>query len=509
MSAADQALEALATLLLPVMEQKKGRQYGLNGYMSGLALGEKHDTPGGAGQPSGLIYSHGPNGLLSFPGVDPIMFNAAMGSDSLLSMIPATGSLFTDPTYYTLTGITGDTGSEKTGVCDNAPTAGLMKGCLTTSPFGRYERATPQMEINRMGQRTDRADPMDLRLIGDPVFAGQNSVFASGPGGTMRPADLLTNEVSRKFWELGISFHRLLSRQVWRGTPANNTAGGGYKEFPGLPQLVNTGYVDAETGTTCPAADSYVRNFGFQRVDSATGSANIVATVTDMYYQLKDRARRMGLSPVRWVIAMRPQLFYELTAVWPCSYLAFRCNVATGSTNFIDAQDAIRFRDEMRSGRYLLIDGDRIDVVADDQIPEDSNTTSASVPSGCFGSSIYFLPMSVVGGQSVLYLEYFQYSNPSIEEAMGQMILGRIEGGFITWPKQTNLCVQWQSKIEPRLVLRTPQIAGRIRNVVYCPIQHTRDSFPSDPYFANGGKTSRPSGPSYFSVWRSNPASVT
>ena len=51
--------------------------------------------------------------------------------------------------------------------------------------------------------------------------------------------------------------------------------------------------------------------------------------------------------------------------------------------------------------------------------------------------------------------------------------------------------IWWSGKIENRIILRTPQIAGRITNVCYEPLQHERDPFPSDPYFVNGGNTSR------------------
>lgn len=484
-----QVLEQLAQALGPILESQKGRGYGVT---------FKHNSDG---TPSPYIYSHGPNGQLTWPGVDPAVFNATMGARTLLSQLPATPSLYTNPTYLTITGVQGDTGSEKNGVCDDAPVAGLMKSCLATSVFGRYERATPQLEINRLGQRLDRADPLDLRLVNSPISS--NLPFGNGNTGESAPSDVLTNEIARKFWERNVSFHRLLAKQLWRGNPATgNTAGGGYKELTGLQLLVNTGYVDAETGVACPATDSYIRAFGFGRIDTAAGGANIVASLTDMMYQLESRADRAGVSPVRFAIAMKPQMFYQLTAVWPCQYLTTNCQTTgAGTPLFTNSSDAIRFRDEMRAGEYLLIDGKRYDVILDDGIPEtDGNDGGGNFPRGCFASDIYILPMSMVGGQSTLYLEYFQYSNPSIQDALAGMVLARIEGAFITWPRQTNLCVEWQSKIEPRLVLRTPWLAGRISNVVYCPIQHERDVFPEDPYFADGGRTTR-SGPSYHSLW--------
>lgn len=483
-------LEQLAEALGPIMEQQKGRKMG---------LAFKHDT--GGTNPSGLQYSHGPGGLLTFPGVDPVVFSTIMGADSIIGMIPTMPSLFTNPTFYTITGVRADVGDEKDGVCDNAPTGGLMKACLTTSVFGRYERATPLLEINRLGQRTDRADPIDLRLVNTPLANG--GPFMGAADVSMNPADLLTNEVTRKFWERNVSLHRLLAHQLWTGNPANNSAGGGYKEMTGLQLLVNTGYVDIETGQRCQAVDSLVRSFNHARVDGDV--ANTIRVFANTYRQLKERARRSGVAPVRWVIAMRESLFYELTAIWPCSYLSFRCITGNASAvEQIDAQDAVRFRDEMRAGKYLLIDGERVEVVHDDGIPEAGCDDDGLVPCGCFGSDVYFLPMSIVGGQQVLFMEYFQYQNPSITDAMGQMILGRIEGPWITWPRQTNLCVEWQSKIEPRLILRTPWLAARINDVVWCPdTEGQRDPFPEDPYFVNGGRTSRP-GPSYYQLWNSS-----
>jgi len=482
-------VKELAKALLPELEQQRGRAYGF-----------KHDTP--AGGPITAGYTHGPGGLLSFPGADPDVFNAAVGTHSLLGQLPTKATLYTNPTYWVLTGVQDITGSEKDGVCDDAPVAGLMKACLQTSVFGRYERATAELELNRLGAQTDRADPMDLRLIGTPLGNTAGGVFGAGPGNPETPADLLTNEVARKFWERNVAFHRLLSRQLWIGNPANNAGAGGYKEITGMDRLITTGVVDAETGQACAAADSYISNFSYGRIDQSADA--IVAAVTDVYYQLTDRAIRSGVMPVRWIIAMRPQLFYELTAVWPCSYLTYRCQVSGNEQVNIDARDQVRFRDEMRAGKYLLIDGERVEVIIDEGIAELNGNESGSFPPGCFATDIYFIPMSVVGGRSVTFLEYFQYQNPSIQTALSGMVLGRIEGAFLTWPRQNNQCISWQSKVEPRLVLRTPWLAGRLQNVVYCPTQHNRDSFPDEPYWVNGGRTNRVGqGPSFYASWQS------
>ena len=270
-------------------------------------------------------YSHGPGGQLSWPGVDPVMFNAAMGPETILSQIPTKESVNTDPTYAILTGVQDDIGENKSAPCDDAPVAGLMKSCIQHSVFGRYEIATDQIELNRLGQRVDRADPLDLSLVGSAI--GDAGIF--GNANPASPADLLTSEVARVMWERNVAFFRILARQLIIGSPANNAAAGGYKELTGIQLLVNTGHVDAISGVACPAVDSYVRNFGYARIDADGG--NTVAEVTNIWYQLRFRARRMGLMPVRWIIAMREQLFYAMTEIWPCAYSTYRCTTSAGN----------------------------------------------------------------------------------------------------------------------------------------------------------------------------------
>lgn len=485
-------LENFAAALAPLLERQKARQYG---------IGFKHDSPG---DPRETGYLHGPGGVLSMPGVDPVMFHTIAGNASILGQIPAVASTTMYPTFQTLTGVGDDEGEEKDDVCDDAMVAGLLSGCILTSVFGRYERATPEIELNRLGQRNDRNDPMDLQLIGSPIAS--SGIFNSGTQSAQAPGDVLTNEISALFWERNISLWRQASRQVWVGNPANNSAGGGYKEMTGLSLLVNTGHKDAYTNASCPAMDSLITSFGYQNLAGA--SSNIVDKFVTVYHQLYRKAELTGILPVRWVVAMRSQMFYELTAVWPCSYLSYRCTTSPGvaGSNLnvnVDANEAIRFRDEMRAGRYLMVDGVRLDVVLDDGIPElTGNDSGGHFPNGCYSSDIYFIPMSVVGGRQVTYMEYFDYTNPSLRAALGDgMTIGRVEGAFLTTMRQKNWCVVWQTKFEPRLIMRTPWLAARIQNVVYCAEIHEPTAFPGDPYFTDpGGEDSRP-GPSLYSLW--------
>lgn len=461
-------------------------------------LGVKHNSPG---SPAAAQYSHGPGGLLSFPGTDPRVFHTQVGNRGLISELPAMPSVETDPTFTIITGVQDVTGSVKNGTCDDAPVAGLMKGCRLRSVFGRYEYSTREIDILRIGKVNDRADPMDLRLIGNPMAPG--GMFSQGPADPTIPGDVLQNEVSRKFWELGVAFQRLINLQLIRGNPSNNAAlspGGGYKEMTGLATLVATGHIDIETATPCPSTDSDIKNFGYAVVD--TNGDALVRMLSYVYKTRRDLAERTGLAPVRWALVMRPELFWEITAIYPCAYNTYRCQTSDPNGQLVvQGTEMVRQRDEMRAGNFLLIDGARIDVILDDAIPEtNGNNGPAGFVKGEYASDIYLLPMSVAGGIASIYLEYMDYANPSLRAALaGNMILGEQQGAFMVFPRQKNNCVQWQAAIEPRLILRTPWLAGRIQNVAYKPLQHTRTPFPGDPYNVDGGITTRGgSGPSYY-----------
>lgn len=485
---ADSAVEAAARRVLEALGSAAGQK--------SYAYGYKHDA---SGTPISVGYVHGPGGSLTYPGVDPEVFSTIVGAQGIIGQLPAVASVLMNPTFEVITGVGADSGAEKDGVCDDAVTAGLITGGILTSVFGRYERQTPELEINRLGQRVDRADPIDLRLANSPIATG--GLFGTGPAGNANPAGILANEIQAKFVELAFSLQRMLTRQLWTGSPANNAAGGGYKELTGFDLLINTGHRDAITGMALPAVDSDVKDFHYLNVEDH--GPELVDALMWIYYTRRDLAIRSGMGAVRWVYVMRPELFHVIASIWPCAYYTYQCGLSFNDAARvnIDATAQSRLRDDMMEGRYLIIEGQRIEVVFDDGIPEETQTQNGNVPPAAFSSSIYFIPMSIQGGRAVTYLEYMDYSNPSVAAALNTgLILGRADGPWFTVPKQTNFCFQFQTKIEPRLIMRTPWLAGRLDHVVASPLQRTRSPFPDDPYYVGGGVGTRP-GPSYTHLW--------
>ena len=476
----------------------------------GLNVGFRHDA---TGDPSTTGYVHGPNGLLRYPGVDPAVFHTILGHEGIMSQLQWTGSRFMNPLYEVLTGLTAADDSVRSEVCDPAPQSGMKKGCIQTAVFGWVQRGTREIDATRMGQLTDRAEPLDLFVVGAPIF---DPIMAGQPAPNVADTGSILYELANILADRAVAMNDDLAKMSYRGNPGNNT--NGYAEFPGLQILVDgpvggpgagaAVHIDAITGVACPSIDSNVQDFNYKSISGTNAGTNGAVLVRWLAYMARyavEIARRTKVAPVRWVFSMRPTLFYELTAIWPCSYYLGGCTIVDAAQDqriYLNATDTTDLRDQMRLGRFLLIDGMRWDVLLDDAIPEETNTTNAEVDSGSFASDIYLLPMSVLGGRSVLYGEYFDWTGAGqIEQLFGRQFLGRVDGAFFETPRQTNNCFALDLQVKPRILLRTPWLAAKLLNVQYAPLLHEREPFTDDPYFIDGGVQGARTAPSYYTQW--------
>lgn len=458
-----------------------------------LAKAQKSAT----GTPT-TYYTHGTNGLFSTAGINQDVIATVVRPTGMLEILPAFPTIYTNPLFAYVTGFQATSGDEPSTACADCLSPGLLKGCYQTAQFGRYCRETRELNIERVAELINRGEETGLRLLNPAV--GEANVFTP----SLTRQNLFASEIARAMVEVGVSYERLLAAQLWQGNPANNI-GTGYAEFPGFDILIGTTKVDALTNTACPSLASDVKDYNYQ--DVCSGSPSIVETITYLARYLKKNSSSMGFDPTQWVIAMREELFYELTACWPCSYISFRCNSNPDSNNqmnMVEAAEGIRMRDDMRNGRYLLIDGMRYRVVFDDGINEDTNTTNANLAAGEFASDIYFIPMTVRGSFQATYLEYFDFTKAqdTITFAGLNNVFRVTDAGKFVWNTSwVNNCFLMRGVIRPRLILLTPHLAGRIQNVKYSPLQHTRQPFPSDGYFVDGGNTSRTNPGTLYSEW--------
>ena len=459
--------------------------------LSGLNVATyKHTTPAAA--PTAVM-GHGPGGLFSHHALERPVFSAMqLPIQGLQNLLPVKPTQVTDPLYGIVTGVTADTGSNPDYVCDDCAVAGLTKLCMHTAPLGRYCAMTRNFELDAFGKLADRGDHLDLQLLNNP-FGGQSPSAPTMPG----MGNPLISDVAKGLFEFAVMWSRRFATQIYVGNPTNNSANGGYKEHWGFDALINTGYQDAITAVACPASDSYIKSFGNLNVSSAC--ATIVQDITWIMRELMNRANTTNLNPVKWTLAMRPMLFYLITECWPCSYLTYRCTLPDSTSPAVDGAEQVRMRDEMRTGSFLWVDGERVPVVQDDAIAE------TNIGAGVYSSQIYFVPLTVLGATPVTYIEYFNYLSPNGFQQAAQTFAPAgfydiSDGGRFAWHKKppTNWCVQMLIKTEPRLVLLTPFLAARLTNIRYTPVIHERDWNPAGTYFVNGGTSSGQPAPSYY-----------
>lgn len=442
----------------------------------------------------------GSNGLFNTPGLDPNIISTYIPPTGIEEFLEANGHVritnYTAPDFGIITGQTTATGENPTQPCDeNVPVAGSLKLCQQSWPLGEMTLKSQVIRLDTAGQLVNRSDMVDGRLVNDPFNTQVASQIAS-----VQPQDIFRSTVAKLTVELANDFKRQFATLIWDGNPAN-TAGsaGGYIEFNGLNRIINTGYRDSVTQTLCPAADSLVLDFndGIVQNDPSLVLRYFVETYRDR--QLLAQQTRFGA--VAWAWTMRRQLFLALTEIWPCAYYTYRCYTPSpnGSTVIsLSGTEQANFRDEMRIGQFLLIDGQRVPVIIDETLDETNHAN------GNFSSNAYLVPLAAPGrlgdtnGQ-LTYIEYFDYRGTY--GMMGELTrLGIIqEGTYRVSPdgrfiamlmSPVAFCRQILMRTRKRIICRTPFLAARIDNLQYNVYQHERDWNHDSSFFVNGGNTS-------------------
>lgn len=448
-------------------------------------------APGDSGTYTEL---HGDGSLFGSQSIDRDVVSAHVRPQGIATRLPLFPSVMEDPRYATLTGFTATNGTLPTNPCDPQP-SGFSKACNLTAQFGRVGHDTQTIDITKVMLKRNRGDFSDLRLLGKVM--GMSGLTPA----SMNDNDILNLVTKNEMVITAVATERKLSTTTWQGTPASNTAGGGYKEFPGLDNQIAVGQVDADTNTACPAIDSDVKNFAFDLVDGS--GRDIVEYISMLEYYLRYNADTMGLSPVTWVAVMSPGLWQELSAVWPCRYMTDRCSTSTG-TNPMVINDGVNVnaRDEMRNNKYITINGNRYDVITDTGMYE-WNSTNSTLPAGRFAGTFAFVPLTILGGFPVTYREHVDYraAQPDSSLLRGAQNFFWSDDGLYIWAAEYNrLCYVLSHVTEQRVILRTPQLAGKVEQIAFEPLQHLRDTQPDSPYFQDGGVSLRGDTTAY-AVW--------
>lgn len=493
-------------MLRDLMEQQKEIE---------VARGLKNDPPGAPAGP----YGHGQNGLFNIRGTNDEIFSAMM--------LPLSGALAEIPVFKKdpaaldetgggqfsgvdadidtiLTGVTkgglDDFDNQPTTDCADGPVGGLMKLCSFVNPYARFRAGVREVSMVRAGRRADRCDPTTLRLMNFPVM----QEFLGAPSNVPSMANALSNEITRRMIESAVSFSRMLAPRVWIGSPANNS--GERRDLVGLNTHINAGNkIDATSMARCDAANADVKNFGYAKVGGPTRDIVRYIEMADRYTAWN--ATQMRLGPYTSAIFMRPEMWWEITEVWPIRQFEFAMTQMahfTGGRVMVDGTSAQRMRNEFREQHVLPINGKLVRVVEDDTMPFETPNEEESLLPGQYASSIVSVPMTVLGGVPVTYFTYGDHNNENenaIQRLAGGDLTFTTDDGLYRWYVNfKNGCIQLNYETSPKLKCRTPMLGWRIDNVVAEPLQMLRSWDPDSEYFANGGVTDQPA-QKYYSSW--------
>lgn len=448
----------------------------------------KHDTIGSSPAvqtPHGLFQNQNVGGLFTRPGAEPEIYSAFVmptGGQILADLYNGVSDIET-PEYDIITGVKDGTGSNAANFCSPGPKAGFAKLCTQRNVFGEFKMDFDQVNLMKTGARINRAD-VDYRVVNQP------GLFPLMPDVLSRAGNPNTT-LGLQLMRMAVHLSRILPNVIYHGNKTNtgsNAQLGFIKEFDGFDALIKTGYTDLDSGVPCPRADSLIVNWNNTDVAGSVNGATIIDTIAGILYYLMNLADDSGLAPVSWILSMHTDLFWRLTALWPCSYLTNQCSVSTSAGQQLNVSGAeqVQMRDEMRSGKFLWVNGMRVPVRVSTAIEQ------TTLGQG-FSSPIYFIPLTALGAR-VTYLEGFNLNNDDIQEYQAfyaNLPIRTMNNGlFMMGSRVTDACVEGWIASKLRMVMRTPWLAARIDNVNYSlPGKfYTSDPNPSGAYHKDGGQ---------------------
>jgi hypothetical protein len=208
--------------------------------------------------------------------------------------------------------------------------------------------------------------------------------------------------------------------------------------------------------------------------------------VQDMVYALTTRAEEARVPDFRLAAVMRKEVFHRLTEYIACNYASSRCTPNGSKTVLnIDGGDYTGWRDAMRMGRYLLVHGMQIPVIFS------SGIDLEGIGADTFRTDLYFVPM-MGAGRPLTYLQYFPLDNPYVTEYAGfptensSPYTTLNNGLWAASSAQTPLCKEFHFASQMRLIVDTPNLAGRIDDVEFCyDTDMTRDPYYGESMYAD------------------------
>ena len=425
--------------------------------------------------------------------IDPEVISTMMHWRGVAELLPRNPVRTLEDFLPFITGVEPTSSTEPTTECGDC-ISGESESCIQHFPTAKVCRETKAMTMQKAIERLNRGD-IDLNLLNDQL--GSDSPWHPGSSFTTSGQIMQVATAWALLFELPPLFMHALSPMVYSGNPTNNN-GNAYREFRGLELLVNTGFVDAFANVACAGLDSDLKDLNYANIKTAV-SPSFVETLEMAHYYVRNNARGQRLDPVTWVVAMRPELWQIASSLMPYQSILATMMNATVPTEYevvINGQSLVDERNAIRQGMTINLNGENVRVVVDDGIPESNNANDANCDAGEYASDVYLLPLRYLGGRPAMRIDYKDYRFMSGEIAATNDLVGGFyqpspDGRFSYSLVRDGRCFKIQAETEPRIILKTPQLAARIQNVKYVPLQHLREPNPDGSYFFKGGVSTR------------------
>ena len=201
-------------------------------------------------------------------------------TDGLYALLPKLPVISTESDVVLLTGFNK---IEQSGPDDASPT-GFMKGCTVELPFAQYKKQTNCIELNR--------------------------AFADAQQNELQLQQALNLITMAEMQTAGLFLERELQQEIWVGF------GSRVEDSKKSYSMVNLqDQIEGRLEGVHPATVGDVKDF--KKTDVGSTEQDIVEYLSMIAFYTWYTARRSSLAPATWAICMRPELWFELSAILP------------------------------------------------------------------------------------------------------------------------------------------------------------------------------------------------
>lgn len=443
-----------------------------NDVTSGLAFSRPVYAPRSGDPTSG--------GIFTAPGVRPEMVSTLAQPMDITSILNPVPSVFAQERVAILTGQTVATGTNPNDTCGDPIRPGQLKTCEQHYGFGEFYIGSEKIKISDAGMIANRA-------VSQRQILNESATNPFFPAALQGPNVDFNSIEAQQLYQIGTSMRRQYAQVFITGdptkTPANSLAGF-IKEPLGLDLMIKTGYADAGTGTTCPAADSTVVPFGADIFTGTYQGRNITTWITDVYFSKVALAKQLGITAT-WAIVMPFAAFRELTYAYANQYYDTRSQGVVGNPFQIQQEGIRRMQLEMLNGYYLLIDGVPVPVLFSDGIPVEAG-------GGNYQKVDVFLVATSVNGREGIHVEYFDLNNPyanQLRSRFNNELQVLNNGMYMLGAERSFDCMELRIVGKIRTYLEAPFLCAKWQDLLYTSNIGYRNPITSFTGYVNGGVT--------------------